>query len=103
MLIDPPVELDAPIEPAPIEPLVEPLLIEPEVSLDAPDAPLALRVFSVLEPGVPGVAIVGVLGLFIVAFEPTVPLAADCANASPEVQSEKASVAAKSLRDMVIS
>ena len=102
MLIDPPLELEAPIEPAPIVPLVEPLLIEPDVS-EPLVVPLPLSVFSVLEPGVPGVAMVGVLGLFMPEFEPTEPLAAVCASARPEVQSEKASVAAKSLRDMVVS
>jgi hypothetical protein len=103
LLIEPPVEEEAPIDPAPIVPLVEPLLIEPEVSLEPPAAPFMFKVFSVLEPGVPGVDMVGGLGLLMVAFEPTVPLAADCAKARPEVQSEKASVAAINLYDMVIS
>jgi len=103
LLMEPLVEVEAPIEPAPIVPVVEPSLIEPDVSLEPLPAPLLLSVFSVLEPGVPGVAIVGVLGLFMVAFDPTVPLAADCARARPEPQSEKASVAAKNLFDMVFS
>jgi hypothetical protein len=58
----------------------------------------------VLDPDEPGVVIAGVLGLLMVADDPTEPLVpAVCASARPEVQSEKASVAAKSLRDMVFS
>jgi hypothetical protein len=72
LLIEPLVDDPAPIEPEPIVPLVEPLLMEPAVSLAPLPMVLALFVFSVLEPGVPGEDMVGVLGVVTVPDTPAV-------------------------------
>jgi hypothetical protein len=101
--VEPSVAVADPDIPPPIVPLVEPSLIEPVGLPDMLAVPLELSVFWVLDPAAPGTDIAGVLGLAMVADAPAPPLPAVCAKARPEVQSENASVAAISLRDMVIS
>jgi hypothetical protein len=106
LLIEPAVEVELPIEPAPMVPLVEPLLIEPEVSL--------LVVFELVLLPLPEPAelfaprLPDVLTLAPGTFTPMPPLLAApvapvelCAMARPEKKSEHASVAAKNFDDIV--
>jgi hypothetical protein len=105
LLIDPPVEVEDPIEPAPMVPLVEPLLIEPEVSLFLVSELLLLPLLEPAELFAPRLP--EVLTLAPGTFTPTPPLLAApvapvalCAMARPDAHSENASVAARNFDDI---